>query len=76
MDWCTYDPNYSGSGNAPGRWEHIQIIKVTDHDAPQIVSCPADFTVENYSASCGPVFVNLEIDATDCSNTLNFSYEN
>ena len=49
IDWCQYDPNYiSQNGATPGRWEHVQIIKVTDNDAPVFTTCSDDLLIENH----------------------------
>ncbi|MEM9549186.1 MAG: T9SS type A sorting domain-containing protein [Bacteroidota bacterium] len=36
IDWCQYDPNSTGNS---GIWDHVQIVKVLDDEAP-VMSCP------------------------------------
>lgn len=43
IDWCQYDPN--STSNA-GMWNHVQIIKVLDDEAP-VLSCPAQMYAVN-----------------------------
>ncbi|MBI5914970.1 MAG: HYR domain-containing protein [Bacteroidetes bacterium] len=70
IDWCIYNPNLPGS---PGYWEHVQVIKVHDNDAPVIV-CPGDVTVESLDANCGYGAVAVPpLSATDCSTILNWT---
>ena len=76
VDWCQYDPNYVGSnGETPGRWDHVQLIKVTDNIAPTFTNCPSDMIVDNLEAYCGLTYVVLHADATDCSNEIGYTYK-
>ncbi|MEM6966215.1 MAG: T9SS type A sorting domain-containing protein [Bacteroidota bacterium] len=72
VDWCQYDPNAS---IIEGYWQHTQVIKVTDLNAPVFTTCPADITVDNFEENCGTTFVALTVEADDCSEELNYSYE-
>lgn len=36
IDWCTYKPN---NGSNAGKYEHTQILMITDNIAPRIASC-------------------------------------
>lgn len=75
VDWCQYDANYVGpNGETPGRWEHVQVIKVTDNIAPVFTNCPSDLTVDNFENNCGATYVSLQATATDCSESLTYTY--
>ncbi|MFK7775408.1 MAG: cohesin domain-containing protein [Saprospiraceae bacterium] len=75
IDWCAFDPNYAGTGQIPGQWTHVQVIKVTDNVAPVFTSCPTDKIIDNYDADCGTTYVSLQVEATDCSNNIDYFYE-
>ncbi len=67
IDWCQYNPNLP---NSPGYWEHVQVIKVQDNDAP-VIACPSNVSVESLDANCGTGAVSIPaLTATDCSNSL------
>lgn len=36
LDWCTYQPNHP---YGQGRWDHTQVIKLKNSDAPQFNTC-------------------------------------
>ncbi len=75
VDWCQYDPNYvSLDGETPGRWEHVQVIKVTDNEAPVFTVCPGNLFIDNFEPNCGSTYVNLFVQATDCSDELDYTY--
>lgn len=38
IDWCQYDDNNTG-GNSPGIWQHTQVIKLNNTEAPEFGSC-------------------------------------
>lgn len=64
VDWCQYDPDVP---NSPGRWEHLQVIKVADHTAP-VIMVPANVTVNSTEAGCSFATVLLPpATATDCN---------
>lgn len=63
LDWCQYDPDHPEDG---GRFTHVQLIKVQDHDAP-VLSCPDDITV-GVSNNCETAQVNMDpITTQDCN---------
>ena len=75
VDWCQYDPNYVGpNGQTPGRWEHVQLIKVTDNIAPVFTNCPGNLFIDNFEPNCGSTYVALHVDATDCSDGLEYTH--
>lgn len=53
IDWCNYDPNVYNSG---GIWTYVQIIKITNDQAPDLY-CPAGIKVPSYD--CDSAFVSL-----------------
>ena len=61
IDWCTYDPNYYGSG---GIWTWVQIIKITNDTAPDLY-CPAGIKVPSYD--CDSSYVSLPPVSADHS---------
>jgi len=75
IDWCQYD------GNGAGYWEHEQVIKVNDQEAPTIdTGCEYesfDITTDNdgnFNNGCtGPVSLTAT-GSDNCSSDLNFSY--
>ncbi|MCP4122820.1 MAG: HYR domain-containing protein [Bacteroidetes bacterium] len=70
IDWCQYDPNENPN---IGRWEHIQTLEVIDTQAPVILSCQQDTTVNILSADClGSVELVLPV-AMDCSDDITYS---
>lgn len=87
VDWCKYNknnPNNTKLGtqlggrryrdNGDGYFEWTQTIKVIDKTAPKIF-CPADVTVLNMEANCGPTFFAPEkVVVVDCSPTINADY--
>ncbi len=63
IDWCVYDPAKSPT---VGRYQHTQIIKVEDNQAPNFV-CPPDMVVAAVNG-CASAQVTLPaLVATDCS---------
>ena len=72
VDWCQFDPNNPTAG---GYWEHTQVLKVTDHDAPE-VTCPQDVVVMNLDPDCASDYVALDpVVAVDCSPNLAYGFE-
>lgn len=71
IDWCQYDPN---AINPSGRFEHVQVIKVLDEQAP-IVDCPSDFTIDITSTDdCLSGTFGLPLPTfTDCSVEVNIN---
>ncbi|MBK7476244.1 MAG: HYR domain-containing protein [Haliscomenobacter sp.] len=66
IDWCVYDPAKSPT---LGRYQHTQIIKVEDNQAPSFV-CPPDRVVAATSG-CSSAQVTLPaMVATDCSPNI------
>lgn len=71
IDWCQFNPN---DPNTAGIWEHTQVLRVEDADAP-ILDCPGDIVFESSDADCGNVFVSVPaIGIDDCSENFNYSY--
>lgn len=71
LDWCQYDPNIP---NSPGRWEHVQTIKVIDSEAPVFTSCE-NRTICNYKPHCEDIAPDLSVAATDaCSPAAQLHY--
>ena len=48
IDWCQYDPNIP---NSPGYWEHTQMLRVEDNEAP-VLTCPDNITVLGDDPNC------------------------
>jgi len=70
IDWCQYNPNVP---NSPGYWEHTQIVKVEDNEAP-VLTCPDNLVVDSSDPDCQSDLVQVDsVLATDCSNA--FDYE-
>lgn len=77
IDWCQYDPN---SSSTDGYYSHIQVIKVTDNEAPDILDCEdqmyeVDSPVSGGSASnettCYArdlMLTNVADDSGDCAS--------
>ncbi len=67
IDWCQYDLN---DPNGPGRWDHTQIIKVLDTQAPVVTHCPVPDTF-GIDTDCAWAQVQLApVTADDCSPDL------
>ena len=72
VDWCQYEPNQTIPA---GRWDHTQVIKIFNSEAPVILSDCADIDVCAYEEDCGDVSVALGIDASDdCSSAADLNY--
>ncbi len=71
IDWCQYVPNSAGS---IGRWEFNQVIKVTDNQAPEFISCTSPDTGCSYDEDCGPGYITLTAEATDECSLENLTY--
>lgn len=65
LDWCQYDPN-STSNN--GMWNHVQIIKVLDDEAP-VMSCPDQMYAVNDNADADNDGDKCEIISLMLTNT-------
>lgn len=71
IDWCRYDANNPLLNDT--YFEYVQVLEVRDNVAPTI-NCPADITVLNYDAKCGPVPVVVPpATAQDCSSSLTWT---
>ncbi|MBI5916524.1 MAG: HYR domain-containing protein [Bacteroidetes bacterium] len=71
IDWCQYNPNQP---NSPGRWEHVQVIKIIDSSAPTFATCN-NLTFCNFKADCSELIPDLTVSATDsCSPSVNYSW--
>ena len=74
IDWCQHDVNNPTAG---GRWDYVQVIKVLNSQAPNIICSGIDSSIGNFEENCGATFVNLMATADDdCTpqNELVFSY--
>lgn len=64
LDWCQYVQN---SGSTVGMWQHVQLIEVSDNQAPVFVNPPANVTATSTTGCNGNVILPLpQVD--DCSN--------
>ncbi len=64
IDWCQYKPN---DPLQKGRWEHVQVILVNDHQVPNLV-IPKDTIIYAQDANCIKSNISLwKATATDCS---------
>jgi hypothetical protein len=61
IDWCQYNVN---NPTGPGRWDHTQVIKVMDFNAPTFAACN-NLTFCNFKDDCSPLAPNLTVTATD-----------
>ncbi len=64
LDWCQYQAN---SNNGVGMWTHIQLIEVTDNQAPIFVNTPTNYMASSGAGCTGNVNIPLP-QITDCSN--------
>ncbi len=62
VDWCQYDENDNS-----GLWTHTQVIKILNHNAPEIINC-ADTTYCLYEEDCsnGDITISIEVE-DDCT---------
>ena len=67
LDWCSYNPVDSLDNS---RIIKVQLIKIEDTDAPEIVACPADITVGITEFACETRVEIPDLIATDCSANL------
>lgn len=66
IDWCEYE---SGQNNR-GRFEDLQVIKVTDNNAP-VVTCPTNIVIDINENNCNSgTFTIPQPTVTDCSDEL------
>ena len=63
LDWCTYEPDFPERG---GKYSHIQIIKVQDHEKP-ILSCPDPMTIDVGNDCVSGSLSISPVTANDCS---------
>ncbi len=61
IDWCQYDPN---DPDGPGIWQHTQVIKVIDDEAPVLSGC-TDRTFCNFKDDCSDIGVDLSVVVSD-----------
>jgi hypothetical protein len=73
IDWCQYDPYNPYS---PGIWEHVQVIKLIDHDKPQFENCK-DTTVQGFESTCaGRVILDPQVwDICTPKDQLGYEYK-
>ncbi|MBI1224233.1 MAG: T9SS type A sorting domain-containing protein [Bacteroidetes bacterium] len=64
LDWCQYQAN---SGSNLGMWTHIQLIEVTDNQAPVFANAPTNIMATSNPDCTGNVNIPLP-QITDCSN--------
>lgn len=71
LDWCNYDPLFPSQG---GLFNHVQIIKVEDNDAP-ILTCPTDMVVP-VSSNCltAPVLM-APVTFDDCNPNVVITHD-
>lgn len=63
LDWCSFNPDFPDKG---GKYSHIQIIKVQDHEKP-ILTCPEPVSI-NVDNDCISGQLSLPpVTADDCS---------
>ncbi len=61
IDWCQFDPNASVP---TGVWSHVQVVKVSDDVAPEVLNCgPLMFEVDS------PISGGSASNSTSCSAT-------
>ena len=73
IDWCQFDPYNPYS---KGIWEHVQVIKLIDHDKPQFENCK-DTIVPGYEPNCaGKVVLDPGVwDHCTPKDKLNYEYK-
>ncbi len=78
VDWCQAGNAPDLTQNGPGVWIHVQVIMVTDTEAPVLTSQLADFTVAVGSSCVASVTLpNIpEANIQDCSSNINVSVTN
>lgn len=72
IDWCTYDDGKRGQP-----WEHTQVIKVMNNNAPTFDLPCEDVTLISIQGDCSDRFVTLTQEATDdctAKEDLMYSY--
>ncbi|MBK8956119.1 MAG: HYR domain-containing protein [Saprospiraceae bacterium] len=71
IDWCQYDPSLDPEN---GRWEYLQIIKVTDTDKPVVSITVGDCepAVKTNGVCYG--HINITADATDNCSPLDWLF--
>jgi hypothetical protein len=65
VDWCQYVPN---SGSTTGLWEHVQVIEVTDTEAPVFINPPVNVIGTGAANGCTGAVTLPMPQVTDCSN--------
>ncbi|MEZ4960141.1 MAG: HYR domain-containing protein [Saprospiraceae bacterium] len=71
IDWCQYNPQ---NPTGPGRWDHVQTIKIIDTSAPTFTTC-ANRTFCNFKADCSDLIPDLSVGATDnCTDSTQIYY--
>jgi len=73
IDWCQFDPY---SHYSTGIWEHVQIIKLIDHDKPQFENCK-DTTILGLESTCaGRVVLDPKVwDICTPKDQLGYEYK-
>lgn len=64
LDWCVYQAN---SNSTAGMWQHVQLIEVSDNQAPVFVNPPTNFVATSNPNCTGNVILPLP-QMDDCSN--------
>ena len=71
IDWCRFDPHHPWYG---GYWEHVQIIKLFNGDAPEFADC-SDKVIDGFGPHCeGRVYLDPGI-TDDCTPPDKINYE-
>lgn len=81
IDWCQFeegfpndDPNQNGIQD--GIWEHVQVIQLTESDAPEFVSCQDTVFIAGFGACEQELnYQNFAEDECTDDDNLNWSYE-
>ncbi|MBK9108194.1 MAG: HYR domain-containing protein [Saprospiraceae bacterium] len=73
IDWCQYDPSLDPIN---GRWEYLQIIKVSDTDKPEITVTMGDCepAVKNTAENVCYGHISITVDATDNCSPLDWLF--
>ncbi|MBK9107884.1 MAG: T9SS type A sorting domain-containing protein [Saprospiraceae bacterium] len=71
IDWCQYDPSLDPIN---GRWEYLQIIKVTDTDKPVVTITVGDCEPATKTNGICYGHLNITADATDNCSPLDWLF--
>lgn len=63
INWCTYNPNYSGTAPQPGIWQRSTVIKIVDNVKPTLGSCaPQMYEVTGATCSVKDLVITQTAD--------------